>query len=616
MASFFEQQDKAQSRTWVLGVLFTFGAVGTFLAAWAVTAAIFRERALTDPRILLGTLAAVGAMTVVPALYKYVSLGGHGSKVAEALGGRRIDPATANPDERRVMNVVEEMAIASGMPVPPVYLIHDGSINAFAAGTSPADAALGITTGAIRRLDRDELEGVMAHEFSHIFHGDMRINLRALAAIFGMMAIGYVGYHILRAAPRGGKKGGGGIALFGLALAIVGGIGTLFGRLMQAAISRQREYLADATAVQYTRNPGGIGGALRKISELRDPTLSMPEASQFNHFFFTAGIQTWMASHPPVEERIRRIEAMAGGVLPERPRRAPAREPVLAVAQDARMQAAAGSAARGIVQAFSEIGSVDRRRLDAVRQAVERTPEWIVSAVHSHAGARAVMGLSLLHDSEPHASAGLQVIAARDPEAHALCASIAPALRAVPRRDRVALLELACGTLTALDLESYRSFRSLVTELIRMDRSVDLFEWMAAQMLRARVEDRFRGQVERPRAGTATLASRATPAMMVLGLVACTTGRDDAAANEALQAGLASIGFAKADLPAPAQRSLDALSAALDALDALKPSECGRLLSACVTVALHDGVVRDDEVFVLRSIAERLHVPMPPVQPA
>ncbi|MBU3727657.1 MAG: M48 family metallopeptidase [Phycisphaerales bacterium] len=622
MASFFEQQDKAQSRTWILGVFFAMGMVAIFAVAWLATAILLqgRSKAIMDPAVIGGTFLAIGAVTVLPALWKYVTLGGHGSKVAQALGGVRIDPATRDPDERKVMNVVEEMAIASGMPVPPVFLIQDPSINAFAAGTTIRDAALGITTGAIEQLSRDELEGVMAHEFSHVFHGDMRINLRAMAAIFGMMALGYVGYILLRSAPRGGSRknnGAAGIALFGLALAAIGAIGTFFGRIMQAAISRQREFLADATAVQYTRNPAGIAGALRKIARLHDPTLAIPQASQFNHFFFTEGVRTWMASHPPLNERIRRIETMAGGVLPEAPSRAPraAAGSGAGAAPAARVPGAsvpAGAAAAGLVQALSGVGSVDRVRIDAVHEALERTPNLLRAAAHDPMGARAVVYASLLAGHDESVEARLHAISSSDPAAADECREMIASMRSVPARHRLALVEMACSALVALPLHEYQSFRGIVSGIMRTDSRIDLYEWTVAQILRSRVEDRLRAESARPTADRVTLRSVQGPVVSLLGLVACTTGKDADHAVQAFAAGLASLGLSAGRLPDPAQRSLDALSEALDSLGGLKPSERGRLLSACVTIATHDGNVRDDEVFIVRSIAERLAVPLPP----
>ena len=625
MASFFEQQDKAQSRTWILGLFFGMGMLALCAVAWLATAILLQgnRAVMMDPAVIGGTFLGIGAITVLPALWKYATLGGHGSKVAQALGGVRIDPATRDPDERKVMNVVEEMAIASGMPVPPVYLIRDPSINAFAAGTTIRDAALGITTGAIEQLSRDELEGVMAHEFSHVFHGDMRINLRAMAAIFGMMALGYVGYILLRSAPRGGSRknnGAAGIALFGLALAAIGAIGTFFGRIMQAAISRQREFLADATAVQYTRNPAGIAGALRKIARLHDPTLAIPQASQFNHFFFTEGVRTWMASHPPLSERIKRIEMMAGGVLPEAPSRAAPRAGAgVGAATAARTPVGsmpAGAAAAGLVQALADVGSVDRARIDAVHDALERTPNLLRAAAHDPMGARAVVYASLLAGHDGSADTRLDAIRGGDPAAADECREMIASMRSVPARQRLALVELACSALSALPLQDYQSFRGLVAGLMRTDSRIDLYEWTIAQILRSRVEDRLRAESVRPSADRVTLRAVQGQVASLLGLVACTTGKDAQHAEQALAAGLAEIGLTAGRLPDPAQRSLDALSAALDSLGNLKPSERGRLLSACVAIVSHDGNVRDDEVFIVRSIAERLAVPLPPAMSA
>ncbi len=620
MASFFEQQDKAQSRTWVLGIFFAMGMLTLFAVAWLSTAILLQgdSKVMMDPAVIGGTLLVIGGITVLPAMWKYVTLGGHGSKVAEALGGVRIYPSTRDPNERKVMNVVEEMAIASGMPVPPVYLIRDPSINAFAAGTSIRDAALGITTGAIEQLSRDELEGVMAHEFSHVFHGDMRINLRAVAAIFGMVALGYVGYFLLRSAPRGGGRknnGAAGIAMFGLALAAIGAIGTFFGRLMQAAISRQREFLADATAVQYTRNPAGIAGALRKISRLHEPTLAIPQASQFNHFFFTEGVRTWLASHPPLSERIKRIEMMAGGALPE----SPARPSPAAAARAGRGASSAplpsvpaGAAAAGIAQALAGIGSIDRAHLDAAHDALERTPSLLRAAAHDPMGARAVVYASLAAGADGGADARIDAIRSGDPAAADECREMLPAMRSLPRRQRLALVEVACGALGTLPLAEYQSFRGIVARVMRIDSRIDLYEWTVAQMLRSRVEDRFRAESTRPAPDRATLKLRQPQVVALLGLVACTAGSDAHAAEQALAAGLAALGIVPGRLPDESQRSLDALSAALDSLDGLKPSERGRLLSACVTVATHDGNVRDDEGLIVRAIAERLAVPLPP----
>ena len=294
---FFEAQERARKRTKRLVFLFAFAVLGTVLAGYAVSwlllhnlgsyqgytrdsygRRVYRESAssqpLFDPKLFL--LVTGGTVTVVglASLYKWSQMRTGGSAIAEMVGGRPVDLKTTDLRERKLLNVVEEMSIASGIPMPAVYVLEDEpGLNAFAAGLTTSDAAVAVTRGTLDKLTRDELQGVVAHEFSHILNGDMRLNVRITAIVFGILVIGLLGRGILRSLGRGrvrtgGGKKGGGIALIlaiGLALLIIGYIGYFFGRLIQAAVSRQREFLADASAVQFTRNPGGITGALKKI---------------------------------------------------------------------------------------------------------------------------------------------------------------------------------------------------------------------------------------------------------------------------------------------------------------------------------------------------------------
>ena len=231
-------------------------------------------------------------------------------------------------DERKILNVVEEMAIASGTPVPPVYLMeNEEGINAFAAGFTPGDAVIGVTRGCIRTLTRDELQGVIAHEFSHILNGDMRLNIRLIGVLYGILLISMTGWLIFRSTAYNtgfntrrdddDRRGGNPWPLVGLALYILGYVGVLFGNLIKAAVSRQREFLADASAVQFTRNPDGIAGALKKIGALSEGSkIQAPEAQETSHLFFgeaTGHIFGFMATHPPLAERIRRIDPSFNG---------------------------------------------------------------------------------------------------------------------------------------------------------------------------------------------------------------------------------------------------------------------------------------------------------------
>src|SRR5690606_9576644 len=334
--NFFEQQERAKRNTSKLVVLLCLAVVSLVAISSIAVAAILALLGQRDPNTpltagswftqmtalldwpLVGAIAVlVIGVVVAGSLFKHFQLRSGGKAVAESLNAKPIDPGTTDLEEKKVLNVVEEMAIASGIPVPPVYVMEDESINAFAAGHTPQDAVIGVTRGCIRLLSRDELQGVVAHEFSHIFHGDMRLNTKLVATLNGILLIGLVGYILLRSAPfrRGSSRDNSAFIMLaiGVILTIVGFAGTFFGKLIKSAVSRQREFLADASAVQFTRNPAGIADALKKIggykpgSQIRDAN-----AAEYSHMFFSQAVggalSRFMATHPPLEERIRRVQ--------------------------------------------------------------------------------------------------------------------------------------------------------------------------------------------------------------------------------------------------------------------------------------------------------------------
>ena len=333
--NFFEAQDKARRNTLWLVLLFTLAVAGlivlTNLFLLSVYVYLKTEQFVVSPETLSYfysweefAIVGLGVCLLVlgGSLFKALSLSGGGPTIAEMLGGRLVSHGTTDLQQRQLLNVVEEMAIAAGMPIPQVYLLSDTSINAFAAGLSPANAVIGITEGTLTRLNREELQGVIAHEFSHIANGDMRLNIRLLAILHGILLIGLVGYFMFRSLRFAGRarKGAGGIfalAAIGVGLMVIGYAGSFFGQWIKAIVSRQREYLADSSAVQFTRNKDGIAGALKKIggSSHVGSYLSSPSAPEYSHAYFANGIssfwQSLFATHPPLETRIRRIEPLS-----------------------------------------------------------------------------------------------------------------------------------------------------------------------------------------------------------------------------------------------------------------------------------------------------------------
>jgi len=335
---FFEHQEQARKRSGLLVFYFVLAIIGIVTSIYFVIVLVsgyngdrYMLRSLWNPEIL--TTSAIGTIAVIllGSGYKIMQLSGGGAVVAKDLGGRRVDPKTRDFDERKLLNVVEEMAISAGMPVPEVYVMdNEESINAFAAGRTPNDAVIGVTRGTIKFLSRDELQGVIAHEFSHILNGDMRLNMRLIGLLFGILFIAMIGQMMMRGAANTGRysrsrESGGGALVFllvGLAVMAIGYIGLFFGKLIKAAVSRQREYLADASAVQFTRNPDGIASALRKIGGLSQrSSLKTPMAEEASHMFFgdcrlRSSVSTALATHPPLAVRIKRFDETWDGKFP------------------------------------------------------------------------------------------------------------------------------------------------------------------------------------------------------------------------------------------------------------------------------------------------------------
>ncbi len=312
---FFAQQAKVRRSSRTLVLLFALAVLAIVVAVDLICAFVLRVGLRPGP--LLGISVAVVVLIGLCSLYRVASLAGGGAAVARSMNAIEVPGDTTDPQWQRLRNVIEEVAIASGVPVPDIYVMQDEpAINAFAAGYTPNDAAVCVTQGCLDKLNRDELQGVIAHEFSHVLNGDMRLNVRLIGLLFGIMAIGVIGRFLLWGGYFGGGRrrrdgdNNGNLALAGVALLLVGAIGLFFGRLIQAAVARTRESLADASAVQFTRQTSGIAGALKKIAALTEGSaLQAPRRDEVRHMLFgDAEQRSWFATHPPILERIRALE--------------------------------------------------------------------------------------------------------------------------------------------------------------------------------------------------------------------------------------------------------------------------------------------------------------------
>ncbi|MQM30190.1 MAG: heat-shock protein HtpX, partial [Candidatus Accumulibacter phosphatis] len=517
--NFFESQERVRKNTTLLVVLFALAVVALIVMANVLVMLVFgfiSSTQLRDGQALIrqmdwATFAAVGAgvcaVVLAGSLYKMIALSAGGKIVAESLGGQLLAQNSQDLNQRKLLNVVEEMAIASGTPVPPVYLLADEpGINAFAAGFSPRDAVIGVTQGAIERLNREQLQGVIAHEFSHIFNGDMRLNIRLMGVLNGILVLGIIGYFLLRAAPfsgrrRGNDKGGAGILALALGLMAIGFAGTFFGNLIKAAVSRQREYLADASAVQFTRNPNGIAGALKKIGGLAyGSSVRSPGAAAASHAFFAKGISgftQWLsATHPPLEKRIRRIDPQWDGLfdVSESPaesaieresgienaaQHASARKRVGSVGT-----MAAGSVAAELMAVMAQVGQPQPQAVDYARALLAELPAPIQDAAREPYGARALVYGLLLDKGEAVRTRQLnQLQAYADPDVFALTRALMLPLDTLDVRFRLPIIDIAMPALKQLSAAQYRSFKGNLLALIAMDARVDLMEWSLQKIL-------------------------------------------------------------------------------------------------------------------------------------
>jgi Zn-dependent protease with chaperone function len=636
---FFQYQDQARKASRLLILYFALAVVAIVLSVHlAVSFILMWVSSGVEPfdwwTLDRFTVLAGATLLVVAAgsLYKIWRLSDGGHTVARLLGGRPIDPNTTDPAERRLLNVVEEMAIAAGLPVPTVYLLDkEEGINAFAAGFTPRDAVLGVTRGTTRILNREELQGVIAHEFSHIFNGDMSLNIRLMGVLHGILVIALIGYFILRSSMRASsssRKGGGAILalpVLGLTLVVIGYVGVFFGRLIKSAVSRQREYLADASAVQFTRNPVGVAGALKKIGGLVQGSLVMsPHAEQASHFFFSDGKLgkvrmaltrasrfDFLATHPPLADRIRRLDRSWNGVYPKV-------EPAAAVeieAKPADSQKPAADLFTALpAQLTALIGTLDRAHLDYAQRLMSAIPERVRAAVHDPPGARAVVLALLTARETAIREKQLVSLAGSDELLLRETRELASLLESSPREARLPLLDLALPALRRLSPAQYRDLMKHVESFVRADRQIDLFELALSHVLKRHLEPAF-SRTHPPRIEFYALPALRQECAVLLSAVAHAGHRNPEEAKRAFAQGAKELnGLSLSILPLE-ESGLAGVRDSLGKLEKLSPRLKKDVMRAFIAASTFDSDITVGEGEVLRVIADSLGLPMPPFLP-
>ena len=633
--NFFERQEQSRRTSRLLVVLFALAVVCVVVAVNIVVVFVFVQAEETlygqtptlmqwigaHPRAMLVTTAVVAAIIGFASLYKSAVLGGGGGVVARSLGGVRISPDTTDPQQRRLLNVVEEMAIASGVPMPEVYLLeHEPGINAFAAGHNPANAAIGVTRGTLETLNRAELQGVIAHEFSHILNGDMRLNIRLMGLLFGLLVIALIGRTVLRIGGSSREKKVVPVVVVAFAVLVIGYIGLFFGRLIQAAVSRHREALADASAVQFTRDPTGLRGALVKIGAISGGSrIGNPEVEEVAHMLFAPGMSRFFATHPALEDRLKAIDPRFDPKEFEQARTELARIAEQKKAGGDKKQTSAerleslinvpGTAVSASVAAL--VGNPGTIHMQVARDIRKSLPEAIATASH-HAHSAEALLLALALDSNPEARKRQQLFITQqvgNPTADSVN-ELLNVVDALEPEQRMPALLGAIPALRQLTRDERLRLMSTLNGMLQREGSVSLHNYVLRKLAQVYLNDDL-NPVARMR--QLPLSAVHKDIQVLFSVIAQHGHSDEASSRRAYEAGVHHL--------LPRQRPsfvnlahwAQPLDLALSRLDQLAPIMKEQLVEALVKTVTHDEKLTLGEAELLRAVCATVHCPLPPL---
>lgn len=633
--NFFEHQERARRNTLLLVAYFL---VAVILIVVAVNLSFFIvlnvSNQLPPGQSWWGSSVSNGLTVVIVVLVlgrsflKYLELRGGGQAVAEMVGARAIAFATGDVRERQLMNVTEEMAIASGVAPPRLYVMDgEPGINAFVAGLRPTEVVLVVTSGALEQLNREELQAVVGHEFSHVLNGDTRLNVRLIALLSGILAIGQLGSFFLRVGShsRSGtgssrSKGSlsGTLLVTGLLLYVVGYVGLFFGRLIKAAISRQRELLADASSVQFTRNPSAMASALLRIRDLSESSFwRNRHAEDLSHMCFgsTLRLTSWFATHPPLEERIAAVDSTA--MARHRARKHRQR-------QQAERQASESPVPEGIDQRdipipftasavamipavlTQQVGVVQPEQVSYAHRLLAQVPPGVQQALESAAGAEVLVCVLFAREMD-EGNADLSRLRSMVEGESVRFDALRAELKGLSPAFHLPLFELTWPRLLSLPTERRRELVRQLNVIARSDGRLSVFEFVLLVLMRHQLLSGA-GKAIRHR----SLESVKDAVAVVLVLVL----RQSLPDNELPKAYERLMRSSYRDYPAQPVADYAMAYRALEELAALSPLLKKAVLDLCADAVLYDGRVRVSELELLRAISAVLEVPMPPVPEA
>lgn len=641
---FFDSQDQARRNTGLLLLYYAIAVclivVAVYFAAWFAQALLVAKSTHTspvttiphfwDPEMFLMISGGVLMLVLLGSLYKIALLASGGKAVAEMLGGRPLHSTFRDADEKKLLNIVQEMAIASGTPVPEVYVLDDeDGINAFAAGYDSGHAVIGVTRGCLQRLSRDELQGVIAHEFSHILNGDMRLNIRLIGVLHGILLLGITGYYLMRSTMSGRRRSNSkgndptvAIGLFGLFLMIIGYVGVFFGKLIKSAISRQREYLADASAVQFTRNPGGIAGALKKIGGFTTKSrLASPNAEEVSHMFFSNGLAEslfrFMATHPPLEDRIRRMdpsfskeqEYSASG-LSSSPYSEQGTKQVMNFSGS--NQGAERYSAQP-AEVISSVGTVTNQHLGYAHDLVSQIPEQLIEKAEEPYGARSLVYALLVSPDKKVQDDQLNFLSKNcDAPVFKDVLRLTSPVSTLGNKFRLPLIDLCLPALKALSKNQYQEFNNCIQALIAADKKITVFEYMLTHLLKQHLDLTSPASKQGPLTYR-KLSDAMDDIIALLSAVSYIGAKTQEIAEIAFRSGMEALQVETSHrIIARDRANLQRVDEALFRLAAAAPQIKKSTLLACVACIATDNQVTLEEAELIRAIGSALNCPIPP----
>ncbi len=583
------------------------------------------------------TLTVVG----LGSLYKTAVLRSGGSAVAEALGGRQVHRGSGEPRFQALINIVEEMAIASGVPVPAVYILEgETGINAFAAGWSIDDAAVAVTDGALDELSRDQLQGVIAHEFSHVLNGDMRLNIRLMGVLHGILLLALIGRLILRGSSRiRGKNAAQAMAVgmtAGIILVVAGYAGWFLGQLIKAGVSRQREFLADASAVQFTRNPDGIAGALKQIGLFAGGTqVQHPKAEEASHMMFGNPLSSgfWssmLATHPPLTERISRLdpsfEAPEGGDEAFRSQAQDDGVMGFASGSDAPPPAGpspvplpmTGASCVGLSpeKVFASLGTVDPEHVSVGRALIDSVPPSVESALNQPMGAVCIL-FGLLLDPVPEEAEKQRMLVYGNEEGGLWddILAVGKELRLLPPSLRLPVADLAMPMIRTLPEPTIGRIQSGIVGMIEADHKVELFEFALFRLFNRRLEA-AQGNATPAKARFRKLGQVVDDVATLLSILARVGHNEDSEVQRAFDTGVhALLSGDRLELKLESDCHFGKLTEALNRLALASPAIKREVMSASIHCVLADHEVTLGEAELLRVVSADLGCPLPVLSP-